>query len=72
MLRAQPQPPGPVCLSTDVGSQHAGICLFDAESQQVLYLNKHKLLEVHQAFVTKTAEVQGYLNDITLVVETLL
>jgi Holliday junction resolvasome RuvABC endonuclease subunit len=61
-----------VCLSIDVGSQHAGICLYDAEQQQVLYLNKHKLLEVHQAFVTDTAEVQRCPNDITLVVETLL
>lgn len=72
MLRATPDPVGEVCLSIDVGSQNAGVCLFDAAHQQILYLNTHALLTEHEHFVTSTQDVQHHLNDITALIGTLL
>lgn len=65
MLRNTPQPVGEVCLSFDVGSQNAGLCLLDAMTQQILYLNTHKLLAEQKKFVTSTQDVQHHLHEIT-------
>jgi hypothetical protein len=72
MLRNIPQALGDVCLSIDVGSQKAGVCLFDAAAQRILYLRTHKLLAEHEGFVTSTADVKQHLDDMTALIETLL
>jgi Holliday junction resolvasome RuvABC endonuclease subunit len=72
MLRNIPQALGDVCLSIDVGSQKAGVCLFDAAAQRILYLRTHKLLAEHEGFVTSTADVKQHLDDLTALIETLL
>jgi Holliday junction resolvasome RuvABC endonuclease subunit len=72
MLRNIPQALGDLCLSIDVGSQKAGVCLFDAAAQRILYLRTHKLLAEHEGFVTSTADVKQHLDEMTALIETLL
>jgi Holliday junction resolvasome RuvABC endonuclease subunit len=72
MLRNIPQALGEVCLSIDVGSQKAGVCLFDAAAQRILYMRTHKLLAIHESFVTSTADVKEHLDELTALIETLL
>eukprot|EP00775_Hariotina_reticulata_P001149 gene1150-1489_t len=72
MLRNRPNPPGPVCLSIDPGTQNTGICLFDSTTQAIIYWGRHKLLDEHEQVVTSTDQIKRHLDDITAVVEATL
>jgi Holliday junction resolvasome RuvABC endonuclease subunit len=72
MLRDIPQALGDLCLSIDVGSQKAGVCLFDAAAQRIMYMRTNKLLSEHESFVTSSADVKEHLDGLTALVETLL
>ena len=74
MLRATPHPISEVCLSIDVGSINAGICLFDGPpaAQNIMYLARRQLLDVHAAVVHDYEAVKRHLDAITYEVQTLL
>ena len=59
-------------MSIDVGSQKAGVCLFDAAAQRIMYMRTHKLLAEHESFVTSTADVKEHLDEMTALIDTLL
>jgi hypothetical protein len=72
MLRNIPQALGDLCLSIDVGSQKAGVCLCDAAAQWIMYMRTHKLMAEHESFITSTAEVKEHLDKMTALIEILL
>ena len=72
MLRSAPQPITEVCLSIDVGSINAGICLFDGQAQKILYLARRQLLDEHARVVHDYEAVKRHLDSIKYQVETML
>lgn len=74
MLRAGPQPISEVCLSIDVGSINAGICLFDGQpsAQQILWLEKRQLLDQHAKVIHDYEAVKRHLDAVRYQVETML
>ena len=74
MLRPNPQPLGEVCLSIDVGSVNAGICLFDGhvQAQTIMLLMKRALLDQHAYVVHDVSSIVKHLDDISTTVQTLL
>jgi len=74
MLRAAPQPISEVCLSIDVGSINAGICLFDGApaAQQILWLERRQLLDEHAKVVHDYEAVKRHLDAIKYQVDTML
>jgi hypothetical protein len=74
MLRPAPQPISEVCLSIDVGSVNAGICLFDGapSAQRIMWLSRRQLLDVHAKVVHDYHAVIRHLDAVRYQVETLL
>lgn len=74
MLRAAPQPISEVCLSIDIGSINAAVCLFDGSpsAQQILWLDKRQLLETHAYIVHDYEAVKRHLDAIKYQAETIL
>lgn len=73
MLRPAPQPISEVCLSIDVGSINAGICLFDGApaAQQILWLEKRQLLDEHAKVMHDYEAVKRHLDAIKYQMETI-
>ena len=64
LLRNKPAPPEDVCLSIDVGSQNAGLTLFDGATQKVLWWRRRPLLGEHETSISDTKPVVAALQDI--------
>lgn len=65
-----PPVPAGLCLSIDVGSQHAGFMLWDGVQQQILYLGEHKLMAEHYKQVPDGTDVYQHLNAVWAKVQT--
>lgn len=74
MLRAAPQPISEVCLSIDIGSINAAVCLFDgdASAQKILWLEKRQLLDEHAYDVHDYEAVKRHLDAIKYQADTML
>ena len=64
LLRSKPAPPEEVCLSIDVGSQNAGLAVFDSARQTIVWWRRIKLVEEHETSISDTKPVVAALQDI--------
>ena len=64
MLRPRPAPPEPLCLSIDIGSQRAGICLFSAREQRILWWTTTNMMPEHAKTVNDLPGTLSLLQQI--------